>query len=96
MRSLLVAIFGWVAEQERLRLIERTRAGLARARAQGKRIGRPRASSIALTAAAELVSRDGVSIRKAASRWGIGATTLRDHLRACAETVPSPGSAGPA
>jgi putative DNA-invertase from lambdoid prophage Rac len=27
-RPLLVAIFGWVAEQERARLIERTRAGL--------------------------------------------------------------------
>lgn len=32
-RPLLVAIFGWVAEQERTRLIERTKAGLARARA---------------------------------------------------------------
>jgi DNA invertase Pin-like site-specific DNA recombinase len=29
-RPLLVAIFGWVAEQERTRLIERTRAGLDR------------------------------------------------------------------
>ena len=28
-RPLLVAIFGWVAEQERERLIERTKAGLA-------------------------------------------------------------------
>ena len=31
-RPLLVAIFGWVAEQERARLIERTKAGLERAR----------------------------------------------------------------
>jgi putative DNA-invertase from lambdoid prophage Rac len=30
-RSLLIAIFGWVAEQERARLIERTKAGLERA-----------------------------------------------------------------
>ena len=29
-RPLLVAIFGWVAEQERARLIERTKAGMAR------------------------------------------------------------------
>src|SRR5467141_1966984 len=41
-RSLLIAIFSWVAEQERSRLIERTRAGLDRARREGKRIGRPR------------------------------------------------------
>ncbi len=32
-RPLLVAIFGWVAEQERSRLIERTRAGLERVNA---------------------------------------------------------------
>lgn len=41
-RDLLVAIFSWVAQQERARLIERTNAGLARARAAGKVIGRPR------------------------------------------------------
>lgn len=40
-RDLLLMIFAWVAQQERQRLIERTKAGLARARAQGKRIGRP-------------------------------------------------------
>ncbi|RKG72684.1 recombinase family protein [Corallococcus terminator] len=45
-RSLLVAVFGWVAEQERHRLIERTKAGLDRARAQGKRLGRPLASPV--------------------------------------------------
>jgi DNA invertase Pin-like site-specific DNA recombinase len=42
-RSLLIAIFSWVAEQERARLIERTKAGLAAARRKGKRLGRPRA-----------------------------------------------------
>ena len=31
-----------MAEQERSRLIERTRAGLQRARREGKRLGRPR------------------------------------------------------
>src|SRR5512137_2557985 len=41
-RPLLVAIFGWVAEQERATLVERTRAGLERARREGKRLGRPR------------------------------------------------------
>lgn len=39
-RELLVAIFSWVAQQERERLIERTKAGIAVARAAGKRIGR--------------------------------------------------------
>lgn len=40
-RDLLVAIFGWVAQHERSRLIERTRAGIEVARARGKKIGRP-------------------------------------------------------
>ena len=86
-RSLLVAIFGWVAEQERNRLIERTHAGLARARAQGKRIGRPKVSPVAVSAAADLVLNHGWSIRKSAAKWNIGASTLGDHLRRCSETA---------
>lgn len=39
--QLLTMILTWVAEFERRRLVERTHAGIARARAQGKRIGRP-------------------------------------------------------
>src|SRR2546426_5955762 len=42
-RSFLIALFSWVAEQGRLPLIERTQAGLDRAPRQGKRNGRPRA-----------------------------------------------------
>lgn len=39
--QLILTIFAWVAKQERLRIIERTKAGLNRARAQGKTLGRP-------------------------------------------------------
>jgi putative DNA-invertase from lambdoid prophage Rac len=39
--ELLLAVFAWVAQQERRRLGERVRAGMARARAQGTRSGRP-------------------------------------------------------
>lgn len=79
-RSLMVAIFGWVAEQERSRLIERTRAGMDRARAQGKRVGRPRASPVLLGSAADLVER-GVSIRAAAKRLGIPKSALHRFLQ---------------
>lgn len=41
-RQLLVAIIAWVAQRERENLVERTRAGLDRARADGKILGRPR------------------------------------------------------
>ncbi len=39
--DLLLAIAGWVARMESSRRSERTKAGLARAVAQGKRLGRP-------------------------------------------------------
>lgn len=78
-RPLLVAIFGWLAERERERLIERTKAGLARARAQGKRLGRPPTSSILLSAAADLVQA-GMPIAKAARSNGVKRTTLRRFL----------------
>jgi DNA invertase Pin-like site-specific DNA recombinase len=78
-RALLVAIFGWVAEQERARLIERTRAGLDRARAEGKRLGRPPASPILLHAAAELVT-EGLPVAQAARMKGVSRAALRRHL----------------
>lgn len=39
--QLLLAIFSWVAQQERKRIVERTKAGLERAKKQGKKLGRP-------------------------------------------------------
>ena len=42
--QLLIAIFSWVAQQERKRIVERTRAGLERAKRNGKRLGRPKGS----------------------------------------------------
>jgi DNA invertase Pin-like site-specific DNA recombinase len=39
--QLLLAIFSWVAQQERKRIIERTKIGLEKARRQGKALGRP-------------------------------------------------------
>ncbi len=39
MRELLVSLFAWVARMESQRRSERTKAGMARARAQGKQIG---------------------------------------------------------
>ena len=44
MGELLIAIFSWVAKQERGRISERTKAGLSTAKANGKRLGRPTGS----------------------------------------------------
>lgn len=40
-RELLMALYGWIAKSESARRSERTKAGLVRARSQGKRLGRP-------------------------------------------------------
>jgi DNA invertase Pin-like site-specific DNA recombinase len=40
--ELMLAVAAWIATQERLRVSERTKAGMARVRSQGKHIGRPR------------------------------------------------------
>lgn len=42
LRMMLSGIFAWVADQERKTLVERTKAGMDRARAEGKQIGRPK------------------------------------------------------
>lgn len=39
--ELLLAVFSWVAEQERKRISERVKAGLAKRKGDGKRLGRP-------------------------------------------------------
>jgi putative DNA-invertase from lambdoid prophage Rac len=81
-RSLLVSVFSWAAEQERARLIERTRAGLDRARREGTKLGRPRASPLKLAAAAEAWERNRAthSVAAIARLRGVGASTLRRYL----------------
>lgn len=77
-RSLLLAIFSWCAEQERSRLIDRTKAGLERARRRGARIGRPRAR-VDLERARQLRAA-GKTLRQVAAELGVGAATLHRAL----------------
>jgi DNA invertase Pin-like site-specific DNA recombinase len=86
-RNLLIAIFSWVAEQERARLVERTKAGMAAARRSGARIGRPRAR-LDRDRLREL-HRDGWSVRKIAETMGVGSSTVQRHLEglACVREV---------
>lgn len=85
-RSLLIAIFSWCAEQERLRLIERTRAGLDRARRQGKRLGRPRMEFDLKQARA--MRTQGMSIRGVAAKLGVGVATVHRALQGAPPDVP--------
>ncbi len=88
MRDLLVAIFSWTAQQERARLIERTKAGLERDRAAGKRIGRKR-RYVDVERAQELMA-GGTSLRATAKVLGIGVATLSRALASVPKTPPEP------
>jgi DNA invertase Pin-like site-specific DNA recombinase len=75
-RDLLLAIFSWVAQQERKRLVERTRAGLDRARKAGTRLGRRPASADAVLKAWGAVEGEGLTVPAAAARFGVSAATM--------------------
>jgi DNA invertase Pin-like site-specific DNA recombinase len=66
--KLQLHILGAIAEFERARIAERVKAGLQRARAQGKRIGRPRVTPA-------LIDVPGGSVRSAAATWGVSRST---------------------
>jgi DNA invertase Pin-like site-specific DNA recombinase len=85
-RTLLVAIFSWVAEQERARIGERTRAGMAAAKRRGIRVGRPRAR-LDEEHLRELKSQ-GMSVRKIADAMQVGTATIQRHLVGAAVAGP--------
>jgi len=87
----LAAMF---AELEREILIERVRAGMARARAEGKRIGRPE-RRLDLEELRRLQG-ERLSIRQIARRMGIPRSTVAKRLAATPQgpsSSPAPGEA---
>src|SRR5712671_6385783 len=66
--KLQMHILGAIAEFERARIAERVKAGLQRAKAQGKRLGRPRK-----VRPAGIIP--GGSVREAARAWGVSKST---------------------
>jgi DNA invertase Pin-like site-specific DNA recombinase len=76
--ELMLAIAAWIAKQERVRLSERTKAGLARAYRAGKRCGRP--TRIFDHARAAELRAQGLSMRAVARMMSIPETTLRESL----------------
>ena len=78
---LVFQIFGALAEFERQVIRERTRAGLAAARARGRIGGRPPALKPADLAAARALLKDpGISVVAVAKRLGVAPSTLYRHL----------------
>jgi len=85
----LAAMF---AELERSILIERVRAGMARARAEGKRIGRPE-RAVDLEELGRLRAQ-GLSIRQIARRMATPSSTIAKRLGSAATGTRSGASGG--
>lgn len=66
-----------LSEFERSRVVERVRAGMARARGQGKRFGRP----VRVIPEEVLAPVRGLPVRQAAKRLGVSAATVSRWLR---------------
>jgi putative DNA-invertase from lambdoid prophage Rac len=79
MRGVILAFMSWVAESERTRLIERTKAGQARARAEGKQIGRPRKPVNVKIARSMLAG--GAKRRSVALALGVSIASLERALK---------------
>jgi DNA invertase Pin-like site-specific DNA recombinase len=75
-RDAVLSILATIAKQERIRLSERVKAGLDRARAQGKQLGRPKALR-AHTARVLALSKRGMSMRAIAKETGVSAMTVQ-------------------
>lgn len=79
--KLIFHIFASLAEFERDIILERTKAGLAAARARGKVGGRPPALDHTDLAAAKALLRDPeITVEEAARRVGVSPSTLYRHL----------------
>ena len=77
--KLLLAVLAGVAEFERELIRERTKAGLARAKAQGKVLGQP-AKKVDVSQILALRG-DGKSLREIANELGVSHQTVQNRLR---------------
>lgn len=76
-RDLLLAVLAWAAKMERDLLSERTKSGLAHARAMGKRVGRPPRLTPDLLAQIRRLRDSGLKWNEVALRAHVPATTAR-------------------
>ena len=76
------AIFGAIAEFERCIIRERVMAGLARAKSEGKKLGRPTNVNVNTGVAVKLLREKGASIHSIAKQLRIGVSTTTRLLAA--------------
>jgi DNA invertase Pin-like site-specific DNA recombinase len=78
--ELMIAIAAWIAKQERVRISERTKAGLAVARSKGRIGGRPPKVFDRALAFTMRAQKPPMSWRKIASALHVAPSSLRDAL----------------
>ena len=79
---IVLYVLAALAEAERALIVERTRAGLAAARAAGRTGGRPSVMTPERLDVARKLVDDGATIAAAARVVGVSRSTLSRHLRA--------------
>ena len=77
-RDAVLAILAAIAKQERIRISERVQAGLSRARAQGKRLGRPKAA--VRVERVQALRERGLTICAIAKQTGVSPMTVQRIL----------------
>jgi putative DNA-invertase from lambdoid prophage Rac len=75
-RKLVIAVLGWAAEMEQRFISERTKLALARLKARGVRLGRPRKINESMALEAIRFVERGIPLKHAAKILGVGYTTL--------------------
>lgn len=75
--KMTMQVLGAVAEFERDLLIERTQQGLIRAKAEGKKLGRPEATNT--TAVVQRLKAQDKTQAQTASELGLGIATVKRH-----------------
>lgn len=78
----MLAMCGVFAEFERSLIVERINAGLARAKAQGKKLGRPTTTTARTESRIKTMHRSGIGKLKIARELGIGVSTVQRILAA--------------
>ena len=84
--KMIMSVLSSVAELERDLLVERTQAGLARAKAQGKKLGRkPKLSSDDRTQI-RILKNEGASLATLAKQYGVSRSLIQHVMREANQT----------
>ena len=79
--DILTTFMAWAAEQEMQAVSRRTRAGLQKARAEGKTLGPPRIVDDGQVEAMARLRREGHSFRSIGRVFGVSRTTVQRRLQ---------------